>query len=35
VIFLGFLLTNTDDRRNLRSLAEPEPWSFVTEDQAA
>ena len=35
VIFLGFLLTNTDDRRNLRSLAEPEPWSFVTGDQAA
>ena len=35
VIFLGFLLTNTDDRRNLRSLAEPEPWSFVAGDQAA
>ncbi|CAB4932569.1 unannotated protein [freshwater metagenome] len=35
VIFIGFLLTNTDGRRNVRALAEPEPWRADTRDRAA
>ena len=35
VIFAGFLLTNTDDRRTLRSLPEPAPWHADTAERAA
>jgi hypothetical protein len=35
VIFAGFLLTNTDRRGELRTLAEPRPWRATGQDQAA
>ena len=35
VIFVGFLLTNTDGRRRLQSLPEPAPWHGAEQDQAA